>query len=367
MALPFVGNNDFRGYLAALAKQGDGRAQIALNGYNGMGYVDNSGNINEGLLRELNQAAPGAGVSDEQLQNDARGYIQNAYKTWSNASKPAAAPNPNGGDLAYLDDQEGLLRGLLGSAQRTLGNGLTQIGDSYNKEVSRANEGQGAALSKIATQREDTTRGKTAALDKVDTGARTLADSVRRILGLAGGSNSSAYQFAAPGAIARDASTKRTGVMDTFGRNFRDLDTAETGTKSSYSNLLQDLLDQRKQKEQGLREGVLQQEQGVYNDLANVARQRAQAKGGGYGAIRAASAPYQAEVQNRQSALDNIFNQFRTPYNVAPVSVQTPQLSDYTVDKTAIAPNTQDGNGSTESVYSSFLRKKLGLAEQPAY
>ncbi len=69
----YVGNDDFRGYLAYLAKNGDGRANLAISGY-GTGYVNNEGGINRGLLNELNQAAPGSGVDDATLQQQQVDY-----------------------------------------------------------------------------------------------------------------------------------------------------------------------------------------------------------------------------------------------------------------------------------------------------
>lgn len=246
---------------------------------------------------------------------------------------------------------------MLGSAQNTLNNGLTQIQDSYNKETGRTNAAKAQAQADYGVKREDTTRGKQSAVGQVNTGARTLADSVRRMLGMASGTNSSAFNEAAPNLIARDASQKRSGVMETFGKNFRDIDSAESQTMSSFKDYMDDLEEQRKTKESGLREGVLQQEQQVNQSLGQIARDRANIKGGGYTAMRAASAPYQAEVSARQQQLDGLFERFRTPFQTKDVAVAAPNLADYTVDRTQLQQNAAGANG--ESPYQTFLKKKF--------
>lgn len=261
-------------------------------------------------------------------------------------------------DLAYLDDQEGLLRGMLGSAQNTLNNGLTQIKDTFDTEVGRTTQKEAEAKAGYTTKREDTTRDKQSAIGRVNTGARTLSDSVRRMLGMAGGTNSTAFNEAAPNMIARDATMKRSGVIDTAGKNFRDIDSAETSTLNAFKEYMEDLKSQRNQKESGLREGVLQQEQGIHQNLGQIARDREAVRGGSYDQMRRASAPAQAEVSSRQAALDGLFERFRTPYQTKQVAVAAPNLADYTVDRTAL----QAGGGTAtgqESPYQQFLKKKF--------
>jgi hypothetical protein len=354
---------DFRAYLQTKAP--------AL-----LGFVGNDGGINVPKAQQTLGAGNFAGSalygykSVDQLKGD----VDNMYADYQAQQAAAAAKgagtaagsgvaNTDAQDLAYLDDQEGSLRGMLTSAQKTLDNGLTQIGDTYNKEVGRTTEQKTAAGQQYATKREDTTRDKQSALGRVDAGARTLSDSVRRMLGMASGQNSSAFQEAAPGMITRDATIKRGAQNETFGRNLRDIDTAETSTNNSFEQYLQDLGEQKKTKESGLREGVLGQEQQIYNNLGQIARDREAVKGGTYGSMRSASAPYQAEASARQSALDGLFAQFRTPFQTKDVAVQAPNLSDYTVDRTTLNANAQAGTqGDPSSPYSQFLKKKFAPA-----
>lgn len=338
------------------------------NGKGGAGY--------DGTLQDLEIAAKVAGNTNlavapiaqdkynryntiMELSRQYQGYLDGENsKALGDKTTAGSGVNAsqNAADLAYLDDQEGLLKGMLGSAGKTLNDGITQINDSYNKETGRTNAAKSQAEADYGVKREDTTRGKQAAVGQVNSGARTLADSVRRMLGMASGTNSSAFKEAAPNLIARDATQKRSGVVETFGKNFRDIDSAETQTMSSFKDYLDDLVEQRNQKESGLRSGVLQQEQQINQSLGQIARDRANIQGGGYTAMRAASAPYQAEVSARQQQLDGLFEKFRTPFQTKDVAVAAPTLADYTVDRTQLQAN---GGANGESAYQTFLKKKF--------
>lgn len=293
---------------------------------------------------------------------DQPAYTLGAYDNRSgaysgSASGGGAASTYDPADLAYLQDQRSRLQNQLSSSNTALNNGLTQLGDSYNKEVSGANTKRSQTLEDFAVKKEDTTRGKDQALGKVDTNARTLAESVRRRLGMASGSNSSAYQLAAPNAVARDATKNRTGVLENYGQNFRDLGTAEDRAKSEYDSLLQDLEAQRKTRESDFRASILGQQNNISNSLAEVARQEALLRGGGYNQVKSAMAPYVGEIDSRQAQIDNLFNQFRTPFSVKAVDVKAPTLRDYTVDRAAISANGTQGE-SQYSPYLQFLKKQ---------
>lgn len=274
------------------------------------------------------------------------------------AASQRAAAQEKADTLGFLNDQEGNLRGLLGMIGQQRDQGLTAIGDDFDRESSRANERQSQALQGYATQREDTNKSKLEGFNKVNTNARTGLQSLQRILGMAAGTGSSAFKIAAPGAVSRDATMRRNDVNETYGQNLRDIDTAENNTKISFKNLLDDLLRQRKGKESDLLRGINQQEQEVYGDLADVATQRAQANGGNYAAARAAAAPYQAEINNRKANLANIFNQYRTPYTVQDVKVETPDLKDYTVDRAELNAQQASGVSGDNSPYSQFLKRR---------
>ncbi|TXH49440.1 MAG: hypothetical protein E6Q97_22730 [Desulfurellales bacterium] len=257
----------------------------------------------------------------------------------------ASAPSYNPADIAYLDDQRGRLEGQHRSADTALTNGLTQLQDSYNKEVSGANSRRAQAIQDLNTKRKDTTQAKNSALNRVNENARTLAEGLRRRIGMASGSNSSAFQITAPGAVSRNATEDRTGVLENFGVNFRDLATAEQRQKTQFEELLSDLEAQRKTRESDFRSGILEKKNQIDNSLSEVARQKALALGGGYNQVRAAMSPYASAIDSRQAEIDNLFNKFRTPFAQKAVDTTAPTLRDYMVDRANIKagqPGPQD-------------------------
>lgn len=261
-------------------------------------------------------------------------------------------------DLAYFDDQIAQLQAQKDRISTGLTQGLTNLEDSYNRNVSDQNQKRSRALEDFGVQREDTIRGKDSALDKVNTNARVLADSLRRRLGMASGADSSAYQIAAPGAVARQASGERTDVLGSYGQNERNLATAEGRAKTDFEQLLNDLSAQRRTAESGLRSGILQQQNQVDASLADAARQRSSALGGGYSAARSASAPYQQGIADRNTQIDALFNQFRNPYSINEVKVDTPQLSNYLVDRAAVNANQQSGRQDPTAPYGPQLKNE---------
>lgn len=276
--------------------------------------------------------------------------------TYYGSDGTALAYNPD--DLAYLEDKEGLLRKLLARSGTLLDQGLTRLGDSFDRETGRVNTQQAETKAGYGTQREDTTKQKLSAVNQVNTNARTLSDSLRRILGLASGTASSAYRFAAPQAVARNASISRTGVNETYGRNFRNIDESERKSDLSFQEVLEDLARQRREKEEDLRGGVLESEQQTLANLADVARQKALLLGGGYDQVRAATAPLQGQIDERQSRLDQLFNRFRNPYTPKQAVVDRPELGDYTVDRAAISGQAEGQGQYSPYDYLSYLKRR---------
>lgn len=285
------------------------------------------------------------------------GQLTSIYGYGGGSGGTSGGTSYSAADLAYLEDQIAEYKRQLGRTDTALEQGLSNLGDSYNKELSRQNQLRGRALEDFTTQRSDTELGKNQALGRVDTNARTLADSLRRRLGLASGADSSAFKVLSPYAVSREASTQRTGVLGDYGQNFRDLDTAESRTKTDFENLLEDLAAQKRSQESSLRSGVLQQKNQISSQLADAAREKALLLGGGYDGARAASAGYVDDIRSRESALDKLFSQFRNPYQVQDVKVNAPNLRDYTVDKAAINANNQYGTNDN-SPYAQLLKRQ---------
>lgn len=240
-----------------------------------------------------------------------------------------------------LDDQEGTLRKLLGSVGTQKTQGLEKLASSYNTEK-LAGENQ------YGQQFEDNTRQKLGALNKVDTNARTAANSLRRLLGLSGSANQSALKFAAPNAIARVASQERGDQIENFGLNDRNI----TNAKQTF---LDDLLAKKNERESEFLKGILAQEQSLNSDLADIGGRRAQNNGGDYAAVRAARSPFQATIDTKQAEIDSLFNKYNTPFNA---NKQMATLNQFNVDQAAINANRTQG-GAQYSPYSQFIKRKV--------
>lgn len=360
----YIGNNDFRGYVNYLASNTADPVQAA--GYkNLLGVIGNDGKVNGTNFQGLD--TPFGYSAGTNAAGKVQGDVTNLYNNWQNNVLGASdtngtgADNTDASDLAYLDDQDSSLKGQLTSAQTGLSQGLQQLDDSYNESVGRTNQDQSSADTGFNTNRTQTTQDKLGAIDTANSNSNTLASSVRRILGLAAGSNSSAFQVAAPKLLATDLTAKRQGINDTFTRNYGAIDSAQTASDTKFERALQDLSDQKKQKESGLQSGIDQQVQSINQQLGQNALSRAQINGAGYAGTKAAIAPYSQAISDRQSAIDNLFSTYRTPYTLADTTPVAANTSSYTVDPTTLgttATDTSGGDG-TDSPYLQALLKKF--------
>jgi len=216
-------------------------------------------------------------------------------------------------DLNYLNDQESILRQMLNRTGTTLNQGLEGLNSASIAEENKAKLSRERAMTDYNTKRGDTELAKDKAIGNVNTNARTMADSVRRRLSMASGSGSSAYQLAAPNAVARDASKNRSNVLEGYGANARDLSTAEKRATEDFDMMLQDLAQQRRDKEAALRSGVMENQNAVEEQLANIAAEKAKLLGGGYGSARIAQQPLRDSINARTAQIDELFNQFKAP------------------------------------------------------
>jgi hypothetical protein len=281
-----------------------------------------------------------------------QGQVQGTQDyNWQNA-QAAQDARDRAETLAYLSDQESGLNRQMGRTNTTRDQGLTAIADNYNQSVSGANKNRSRFQEDWKLKQGDSERGRGQSIDRINTGARTLGESLRRRIGMASGGDSSAYKITAPGAVARDSTQKRTDVLGDYAVNFRNLDLSEKRNNEDYQGLLSDLASQRQSKERGLQSDILNQQNSISESLAEIARQRALAQGGGYDQVRAASAPIVSQIAAREGELDGLFNKYRTAYNVKPVRADVPELRNYLYDRdTALAQQEQGGSEDPTAFY----------------
>lgn len=264
----------------------------------------------------------------------------------------AAAPSAQ--DLAYLDQQRSLYERLLSDVDKFQNNALGELKNNYTLEKNRANRNRSRALEDYQTQRSDTQSDKSKALNQVDTNSRTLYDSLRKVIGGASGTGSSAFLYAAPNAVARVASGERGDVMENYGENMRSLVTAEDRAKTDFELLLEDLARQRSQNERALRTGFDTERQTINDSLASIAAERASLMGGNE---LQATAPYREAYMSLQDKITGYPDQFSTTVNPQAINVDPVNLRDYTVDRQAINANRNQGQ-SVNSPYAQFLTNK---------
>ncbi len=365
--MAYIGNDDFRGYLAARASSPGGldpNAQRALDI-----DVGNDGGYDPNRLNSYYDSPTGDRTSERDAQVN---WTTNEYNNWSAGRTPqvqswndtnsstsgsgsdtAPAVDDTAEERAYLDQQEGLLRQLFGRADTTLNQGLSNLTDTYNRTKGDADTDQSRRTRDFGIKQQDTERGKDQAINRVNDNARTLSNSVRRRLGLAAG-NSSALGVA-DNAVAREASGDRTNVLESFGQNFRGIDLARKDTEDDFTRFMRDLDIQKGSKEQQLRTGVEQEKQSVNERLAEIARQRSSLQGGGFSQQTAAQQPYLNAVNEGNSRIDGLFEQFRTPQlSVAPVQDRQVSLRDYIVNR----KNISGGQNQAQQQLAPYIRPK---------
>jgi hypothetical protein len=258
---------------------------------------------------------------------------------------------------AYLDDQANQLRDLLARTGTYLSQGNEKIASEYNKELGNANLDKEKQLTNYGDQRTAQNQNKVSTYGTINKNANNGYRSLAQIIGRASGVGSSAYLEALPNAVGTDTSSKRRAATETFGKNLQGIDKSQNEYLSSFEQVLQDLLDQKKANEEQLASGVETQRQGINSQLATNAATKAQNAGGGYAAVQAAIAPYSQAIQNSRNAVDTFFNQFKPSYTPQKAAAATPELAAYTTDRSAVNAG-QQGVDPTNP-YAQLLRKKL--------
>lgn len=270
--------------------------------------------------------------------------------------------------IGSIDAQTAALQGQLGTTNQTLSSGLANLQNQYNQQVSAANQNHSNALQDFQTTEQNDNLNHQTAIDNVNTGARTLANSVRQMIGNASGSGSSAYQIAAPDAVARQADLQSQGINNSFGQNMEALTTAKQREDQAYegpNGLLGQLADKLTQSQNGLKTSLAQTQQQINGQLADLAAQRAAYLGGGVGAAQAAASPYTANISDLTNQINNIASSYQSPFSsITPVSVAAPTLRDYVTGQTSVATDPSGTNSTTGSTYNPALSLFTGNNQQ---
>lgn len=338
----------------------------SLPGNWGAGTAANIANPDVDIYGNPNYVRTPAPQNNKSTPSDGRGVLgdNSVYQ----------APSSGGGggtdysaQLGQISAQEAAYQQALAKLQGGYGQGYQNIDDNYQKSLSNANLQQDRATQNYNTQITDTEAGKDKAIGTVDTNARTLANSLRQMLGLASGSGSSAYQVTAPGAVNRKASLERGDVQSDFGKNFRNIDTAKKTTDEDYNSLLGELSDQRNTSKRDFETQMGEQYNQIQGNLADLAAQKSAYQGGNASAIASAGAPIRADIASRDAQLNSLFDKYRTAPTVRSLSVAPVDLKNYTVDKGTIGGADQQQTVAAGTPYVDPFGKKKDDGLNPLY
>ena len=267
------------------------------------------------------------------------------------SSKPSYSKE----DLAYIDAQLAALGNQEGRLDTTLRQSLDAVLQNYNKQLGSTNQARGRAMEDFNVKGQISDQGRQKSLGQVETNARTLADSLRRRIGMASGSGSSAYQITAPGAVAQQASDQRSNVLDDYSQNFLALDRDKKRAEEDFNNAITELNNWKSQSEMGVQQDIGNKRNEIAAARQQAAAERAKLMGGGYAGIRSAMAPYEQQINERNSFLDGLYDKYAAKYQAKPVQVNNTQLRDYAVDQAAVADNTARGNANETAPYRTYL------------
>lgn len=280
--------------------------------------------------------------------------LNTGYSGGSGSSSGSSSPSYDPNDLAYLNTQLGRYQGLLGDVDTFQRQATDKLTDSYNSAVNKAKTTHGRAVEDYNTKQYEDERGKERSIGKVDDNAYNLNRSLRMILGLAGGSGSSAFKYAAPDAVAKAASGERGGVLSDYSDNVNRLKTARKRTTDDYNSLLTELEDSKNDKMTELSTGYDLQRQGLNDTLAQIAAEISSLTKGN---PLDATAPYRTAYDSLQNQIKGYGDQYRTAVDQRELSVAPVSLKDYVVDRQALNANKQFGQANS-SPYAQFLNRQ---------
>jgi len=241
----------------------------------------------------------------------------------------------------------------LGS-QFTSGN--SAIDSSYQNALNQLLLGRNQSQNAYDTSKQQATQGYVGAKNTIGTNAGASLQGLQRLLGSRGAGGSSAFNQAAPEAVARQATQQRAEAGNQFGQNNQALDTNWNNYLTGYNNSVADVGNQRDQQRQGLQSNIENNRATLLQSLAQLTAQRSQAQGGNG----------VAESQPFLDQANGILNA-QSSYNVAPINYQTqaynaPDLASYTTNPQA-APTFQ-GQPAQNDYFSPYLSTLLGKKQQ---
>lgn len=258
-----------------------------------------------------------------------------------------SAPDVSAYDLASSQAQKAYDR--LDNAQRS---GESSINSSYQDALKQLLGGYNTSQAAYKSNDLQTRQGYVAGKNSIGANAGSTLSGLQRLLGSRGAGGGSAYNIAAPDAVARAASQQYNDVGNQFSQNENILNTNWGQYQQNYDNSLLGAKKSRENLLQQNEQSINQNRAELQNTLAQLASQRAQALGGNQAD---AAQPY---LNKANSILDQLSNYKVSPVDYKTAAYKAPDLASYTTEPGA-AP-TYQGQQSVNDYFSPALNALLG-------
>lgn len=145
----------------------------------------------------------------------------------------------------------------LGQIPGQRGIGLQNIADVFTNYRNQLNSQKGINERNYGTNRNQTIQDNERARASIDATTRQRASALQRYMGAMGGGDSEAAKILAPYAAARAGTKQREQVATEYGRNLSAMDTGWQDYLGQYTNQLQELAQQEKERRDNLEAELL--------------------------------------------------------------------------------------------------------------
>lgn len=267
----------------------------------------------------------------------------------------------SGGSQGYSANDLALIDSQISSTQSALERLLSQRNIGYGNIDASTQEARNKLMQERAiAERDYGLKKDQSAQDYTNTRAGLRANAggqytaLQRLLGGAGAGRSSAAQIVAPFAVGREAAQRFGEVQDQFGRNNQAMDISYGDTSRQFDDYNQGLDRQREQKRRELESGILQNEAGLQDTLAQLISTKTSNAGGD---VMSAIAPQQSRIQQILGQIDQLST-------VAPVQAQgsvaynAPELAQYDYSQFSTPETGQGGAQDYVSPLTALLSSK---------
>jgi len=303
------------------------------------------------------QTGGGATGNTDQSQIDTGTGYYGGYSTGGSTAPRYSVAD----ERAAYDDQISALERLLGHTNTQRDSGLQSMNERFNSEKSTLDNQRTRAMNDYAAKETQNTQDRERGMGEVDNFANSSYSNLQRLLQGANAGSSSVARELMPYLVSKAATTRRTGVVDTAGRNAQSIASAKDDAEYQYGQSFQELENNKKANEKSFLESIYSKQNEFDAQRKDLQMKRDMASGKGYQAARDAASGIQNSMNDRQAQLASLFGQYKPTFTARAMNTKAPELSQFTVDKAAI--NSSNPNLPAESsFYQTQLKKRQELA-----